>query len=150
MTGDASVVAGRLGDRMAELAAAQRFEEAALVRDRLSALLGAVKRDRLIAALRAAGRCVVRRGDATWVVDDARLIDVTIDGTVGRSLPVDPPSPPGLGTPVRRDHVDEALCLARAFEQHAERLDVMSCTGEWRFPLAIDDRVPHLTRPEGP
>jgi DNA polymerase-3 subunit epsilon len=142
MTGDPSVIVNQLAARMSELAAAQRFEEAAMVRDRLAALLGAIKRDRLIAALRAAGRCTVRRGDATWVIDDARLIDVTIDGAAGRALPVDPPPPSPIDRPVTRVHVDEALCLARYFEQHAARIDVISCSGSWRFPLMIDDQVP--------
>ncbi len=140
--GDPSPIVAQLAARMSELAAAQRYEEAALVRDRLSALLGAVKRHRLVAALRAAGRCTVRRGDATWLIDGARLVDVTIDGTTGRTLPVDPPPPSPGDRPVSRIHVDEALCLARYFEQHAARVDVLACSGEWRFPLLIDDQVP--------
>lgn len=146
MCGDPSLVVEQLTGRMSELAAAQRYEEAAMVRDRLSALLGAVKRDRLLSALRDAGRCTVRRGDATWVVEDARLIDVTVDGVAGRALPVDPPPAPAAGSPVRRDHVDEALCLARYFEQHAGRIEVLTCTGEWRFPLLVDDQLPRLRR----
>ncbi len=126
---------------MAELAAAQRFEEAALVRDRLSALLGAVKRHRLIEALRSAGRLEVRGGAATWTIDEACLVDVSIEGCVGRALPVDPPRPPLAGSPIRRDHIDEALCLARYLDQHASRLDVVECTGEWAFPVPVDDRL---------
>jgi DNA polymerase-3 subunit epsilon len=141
MAGDPAPVADRLHMRMADLAAAQRFEEAALVRDRLSALLGAVKRHRLIEALRSAGRLEVRRGDATWTIDDARLVDVRIEGSAGRALPVDPPGAPTAGSPVRRDHVDEALCLARYLEQHADRVDIVECSGEWTFPVAVDDQL---------
>lgn len=47
---------------------------------------------------------------------------------------------------MRRDHVDEALCLARYFEQHAARVEVLSCSGEWRFPLLVDDQLPRLRR----
>jgi len=141
MTGDPAPVAERLHVRMAELAATQRFEEAALVRDRLSALLGAVKRHRLIEALRAAGRLEVRGGAATWTIDEACLVDVNIEGCVGRALPVDPPRPAPAGSPIRRDHVDEALCLARYLDQHARRLDVVECTGEWAFPVPVDDRL---------
>jgi DNA polymerase III subunit epsilon len=148
MRGDPSLVVAHLTGRMTELAAAQRFEEAAMVRDRLSALLGAVKRHRLLSALREAGSCTVRRGEATWVVEDARLIDVSVEGAAGRALPVDPPAAPAHGAPVRRDHVDEALCLARYFEQHAARLEVISCSGEWRFPLLADDGLPRLRRVE--
>jgi DNA polymerase-3 subunit epsilon len=144
LAGDPSVVATHLSARMAELAAAQRFEEAALVRDRLSALLGAVRRDRLIAALRAAGRCTVRRGDATWVIDDARLVDVSIDGGAWRSLPVDAPPPPQPGRPLSRHQVDEALCLARHLDQHADRIEVVECSGRWAFPVGVDETLPRL------
>jgi DNA polymerase-3 subunit epsilon len=141
--GDPTIVVEHLEARMVELAATQRYEEAAMVRDRLSALLGAVRRDRLVHALRAAGRVVVRRGDASWTVDDGRLVDVTMTGTAGRALPVDPPDPPSPGRPLSRSHVDEAMCLARYFDQHATRLHVESCTGSWLFPV---DAVAEVTR----
>jgi DNA polymerase-3 subunit epsilon len=147
--GDPSLVADRLHQRMAELAAAQRFEEAALVRDRLSALLGAVRRDRLLAALRQAERVVVRRGEATWTIDRARLVDVSIDGTLTRALPVDPPEPPPHGRPLARHQVDEALCLARYFDQHAGRVEVVSCSGSWVFPVTADDQLTALRRQPG-
>lgn len=141
--GDASDVTERLIVRMTELAAAQRFEEAALVRDRLSALVGALRRQQLTDALRAAGRCVVRRGDRTWVIDAARLVDASMIGEVGRALPVDPPSPPDPGRPLTRRHVDEALALAKHFDKHAAHLTVIECSGEWRFPIGQTDRLPH-------
>ena len=140
LTGDPTTVVERLRARMTDLAAAQRYEEAALVRDRLSALLGAVRRQRLVAALRAAGRVEVRNGAALWVIDEARLVDVSVAGTVGRALPVDPPPAPEPGRPISRHHVDEALCLARHLDQHAGRLELVSCTGEWSFPIVADDQ----------
>ncbi|MCB0967133.1 MAG: UvrB/UvrC motif-containing protein, partial [Ilumatobacter sp.] len=133
--GDAGPITEHLTARMTELAAAQRFEEAAMVRDRLSALLGAVRRQRLTATLRAAGRCTVRQGERTWVVDHGRLVDVVVEGTAGRALPVDPPDAVDGGAPLPRRHVDETLVLAKYFDKHADRLQVTSCTGEWRFPL---------------
>lgn len=142
--GDASIVAEHMTIRMTELAAAQRYEEAALVRDRLSALLGAVRRQQLTDALRAAGRCVVRRGDRTWVIDDARLVDASIRGEVGRALPVDPPDAPVPDRPLTRDHIDEALTLAKHFDKHAASLTVLECTGEWRFPISASDQLPRL------
>jgi len=144
--GDAAAIVERLTIRMAELAAAQRFEEAALVRDRLSALVGAVRRQQLVAALRAAGRCTVRHGERSWVVDGARLIDVAVVGAVGRALPVDAPEPPIDDRPLARRHVDEALVLAKHFDKHAGRLDVIECSGEWRFPISVTDELPRLDR----
>jgi len=133
--GDADPVVEHLRVRMTELATAQRFEEAAMVRDRVSALLGAVRRQQLTDALRAAGRCTVRDGDRAWVVDHGRLVDVVVTGTVGRALPVDPPDVVDQGRPLPRHQVDEALVVAKYFDKHAGRIEVVSCTGEWRFPL---------------
>ncbi|MDW3213424.1 MAG: DEDD exonuclease domain-containing protein [Ilumatobacteraceae bacterium] len=142
--GDPEPVRRRLTGRMADLAAAQRFEEAALVRDRLAALLAAVHRGRLLAALLDSGRCTVRRGDVSWVIDGGRLVDVTIAGEIGRALPVDPPEPPTPGRPLRRQHVDEALCLAKYLDKHAARLEITGCTGTWRFPVDSTTEIPRL------
>jgi DNA polymerase III subunit epsilon len=135
LAGRPEVITMRLTNRMADLAAAQRYEEAALVRDRLAALLGAVRRHRLVSALLEADRCTVRRGTVTWIVDRGRLVDVTISGAAGRALPVDPPDASPAGRPLRREQVDEALCLAKYFDRHAARLDVVDCAGTWSFPL---------------
>ncbi len=147
MTGQPQAITARLTARMSELAAAQRFEEAAMVRDRLSALLGAVRRERLTRALRDAERCVVRRGDTTWTLDGGRLIDTAISGEVGRALPVDPPDATPPDRPLHRRHIDEAICLAKFFDRHAARLEIVSCTGRWGFPIAISDEMPRLAAP---
>lgn len=144
MSGQPSIVVEQLTARMGQLAATQRYEEAALVRDRLSALLGAIKRHQLVVALRDADRLVVRRNGVTWAVDQARLVDVTMSGEVGRALPVDPPEPPAPGRPLRRHHIDEAICLAKFFDQHAGRIEVVSCSGVWRFPIVATDELPRL------
>jgi len=135
LTGEPHVVADRLHDKMMQLAQQQRFEEAALVRDRLTTLIGAAKRAQLVDALRAAGRVRITRGDSTWIVDDARLVDAARAGTAGRALPVPAPEPPAPGGVLSREHIDEALCLARFCEKHADRLTV-ECTGIWRFPVS--------------
>ena len=133
--GNADPVVEHLRVRMTELATAQRFEEAAMVRDRVSALLGALRRQQLTDALRAAGRCTVRDGDRAWVVEHGRLVDVVVTGMAGRALPVDPPDVVDQGRPLPRHQVDEALVVAKSFDKHARRLEVVSCTGDWRFPL---------------
>jgi DNA polymerase-3 subunit epsilon len=149
LDGDPAAVVEQLTARMTALAAAQRYEEAALVRDRLSALLGATRRHRLLAALRAAGRVTVRRGDTTWIVDGARLVDTSVTGELVGALPVDPPAAPPVDRPLSRHHVDEALCLAKFLDRHAHRVEVVECSGEWWFPIGVDDRIPHLTRSDG-
>jgi DNA polymerase-3 subunit epsilon len=113
MTGGAEGVAARLTDRMRTLAAAQRFEEAAMARDRLSALEGAIKRTRQMEGLLARGRFETTRGDVTWVVDHARLVDVRVAGSTAGALPAAPPAAPEPGRPLPRTLADEALVLAR-------------------------------------
>lgn len=103
----------RLTDRMIALAAAQRFEEAGLARDRLSALRGAVKRSGLMNDLLGRGSFEVTRGDVTWVVDRARLVDVRVAGSTAGALPAAPPTAPMTGRPLPRALADEALVLAR-------------------------------------
>jgi DNA polymerase-3 subunit epsilon len=113
MEGSSTAVADRLTARMATLAAAQRYEEAALTRDRMSALQGAVDRTRQMGELLARGCFRVTRGDITWVVEHARLVDVRVTGSAGRALPAAPPPAPTPGRPLPRDLADEALVLAR-------------------------------------
>ena len=137
LAGDPAVVAEALGAKMSRLAAQQRFEEAAHVRDRLSALHGAVRRHRLVEALRGAQRCEIRRGDVTWIIDRARLIDVVVAGSAGHSLPVAAPAAVESDRPLGRQQIDEALCLARHFDKHSEQVDIVACTGSWTFPIDV-------------
>ncbi len=146
MVGDPVIVVNRLHDKMASLAAQQRFEEAATIRDRLQTLLGAVRRHRLVEALRSADRAQVTIDATTWVIDRARLVDVTHDESLTHALPVAAPEPVELGAPLTREMIDEALVLAKHFEKHASSLRV-SCTGDWDFPVAAPDRVAHLPSP---
>ncbi|MEM8619868.1 MAG: DEDD exonuclease domain-containing protein [Actinomycetota bacterium] len=134
LRGDTTTVEAALRARMMQLAAEQRFEEAALARDRLDALLTALKRHRQVEALRAAGQVDVHRGDVVWHIDGARLLDVTVRGTVGRALPIEAHDAPPTDQPLPRTLIDEALCLARFIERHHATLQV-KCDGEWRFPL---------------
>lgn len=143
ITGDPTVVVDRLHDKMRALALQQRFEEAATLRDRLQALLGAVKRHRLVETLRSADRAQITVDGTTWIVEHARLVDVTQHGSTTRALPVDPPEAVPLGTPLGRESIDEALVLAKFFERHADSA-AATCSGDWDFPVATTDAVPHL------
>jgi DNA polymerase-3 subunit epsilon len=145
MTGDPAIVVDRLHDKMCALAAQQRFEEAATVRDRLQALLGAVKRHRLVETLRSADRAHITVDDTTWIVEQARLVDVIQHGTATKALPVEPSEAVPLGTPLGRHMIDEALVLAKFFERHALSATA-TCTGDWDFPVAASDEIPHLSR----
>ncbi len=143
LTGDPAIVVDRLHDKMRILAGQHRFEEAATLRDRMQALLGAVKRHRLVETLRTADCARVTIGATTWIVEHARLVDVTQAGTVTRTLPVAPPSAVPRGTPLGREMIDEALVLAKFFEKHALTATA-TCSGDWDFPVAASDQVRHL------
>jgi DNA polymerase-3 subunit epsilon len=145
MGGDPSFVVERLRERMAVLARQQRFEEAATTRDRLSALLGAVRRTRLTSALADLGRAEISDGDTTWIVADGALVDTRTTTTLTSALPVPARGHIEPGRPAPRAHCDEALCLAKFFDKHAHRLTV-SCDGTWAFPIAQDERIPPLER----
>jgi DNA polymerase-3 subunit epsilon len=111
--GRPDAVVERLTARMTALAAEQRFEEAAMARDRLSALDGAVLRTRQMTDLLARGAFETTSGDITWVIDRARLVDVRVAGSTAGALPAAPPDPPTPGRPLPRSLADEALLLAR-------------------------------------
>ncbi len=141
--GDVGAVLEVLHGGMTRLATQHRFEEAASARDRLGALLDAVRRHALVEALRALGRAELRLDEVVWVVEDAQLVAVAPVGELALPPPVDAPPPPAPGAPLGREHIDEALCLARFIDARASRLDV-SCTGDWRFPVDVLAAVPRL------
>lgn len=145
MRGDATIVIDRLRTRMRSLAAQQRFEEAASTRDRISALLGAIRRTELLRALCDAGDAEVTLDGTTWIIGDGRLVDVRADGRLTAALPVESLGRLEVGRPAPRSHADEALCLAKFFDQRAERLAV-SCSGIWRFPIVATERISPLER----
>ncbi|MFK8022381.1 MAG: DEDD exonuclease domain-containing protein [Ilumatobacter sp.] len=145
MTGDPTIVVERLRERMLALAGQQRFEEAATTRDRLSALLGAIRRTQLIATLGRAGRCEITNGEITWVIDNGHLVDTRTSCTLTAALPVGPHGSVVSDSPTSREHADEALCLAKFFDKHAARLTVRS-DGEWRFPIDATTEIPPLQR----
>ncbi|WP_051062473.1 DEDD exonuclease domain-containing protein [Ilumatobacter nonamiensis] len=145
IAGDPSFVVGRLRDRMAKLAGQQRFEEAAMIRDRLSALLGAIRRTLLFDALATAGRAEVTDGVTTWIIAAGALVDTRTPTTLTSALPLGPLANIEPGRPSPREHADEALCLAKFFDKHSHRLSV-TCDGAWSFPIASSEHIPPLER----
>ena len=116
---------------MRELAAADRYEEAADVRDRAAALANALDRGRRVEALRSSGHLVVRtpKGTVVEVVDGLfvgswahgatrALFDVGLEG---------PPmlEPPGPRAVPSRDQIDEMVAVARWVADNATQLDVL-------------------------
>ena len=91
-----------LEQRMHALASDERFEEAALTRDRLAALSRALDRERLVRATRAAGRVTVEDAHGTVEIDGGRLA-----GDLCTQPAADPAAPAG------KEEIDELLVVAR-------------------------------------
>jgi hypothetical protein len=85
-------------------------------------------------------------GPSTWLVEHARLLDATIAGEVGRSLPVPAPEPTEIERVLAVTQIDEALCLARVCNARADRL-VVTSSGPWSFPLPAVPTISRLDEP---
>jgi DNA polymerase-3 subunit epsilon len=132
-----------LAARIEALAAAERFEEAALARDRAAALSEALHRMRRLDALRAAGRVeLTLPGGFGAVLERGVLRSSTAPGAlpgaagpIGRGLVPEPPTPPPPGSPVPAEAADELLAVAGFLDRYAGRLRVVAVEGEWAMPL---------------
>ncbi len=117
----AAVLGGRPGlvvpaleQRVVLLAAQRRFEEAALVRDRLSALTAALDRTTRVAGLVAMGEHILALpGGVEVVVDRGRVM-----GLPGVTGPADVPGP---GRPASPAFADEAMVISRWLTRAARR-----------------------------
>jgi DNA polymerase-3 subunit epsilon len=132
-----------LRDRMESLAHAERFEEAADVRDRAVALAGALIRKRRMDQLRTAGLLELRTPDGVTVRLQHGVLDehgVAADGSLFAAC--SPAPEPGEG-PVPRDLADELDCVAQFLEKHGATLHLLRCSGGWASPaVPVDDFRP--------
>ncbi len=135
-----------LDRRIAALAADERYEEAADVRDRAAALSAALRRQRRFDLLRRAGRVRFQVDDAWAELDHGLLRRCgSIDDPPSLLDNVDTePSPPVNGPP-QRDEADELLCIARWLDDNAHRISLELTTGELAEPLP---RLPTFTPPK--
>ena len=147
LTDDPSIVIDALCDRMRDLAADERFEEAAATRDRLEAFTDAIARQRLVDRQRRTPSVVVehasgdrfelRRGQLRrhWApvpADAAPQLDVD----PGRTIEALPPDPgPVSDGPLAADLCDELLLAARWFDRNADRLRLVHVDGELSSPI---------------
>jgi DNA polymerase-3 subunit epsilon len=95
--------------RMRRLAATERFEEAALTRDRVTTLTRAVRRRRAMDAIRAAPRLVIDSAEGRVELAHGRVILAEDDPTEIE--------PPNLDLPPARDVADELMLVSRWLEQ---------------------------------
>lgn len=138
--GDAAELLDPLAARMRELAAAERFEEAADMRDRAAALSYALQRQRRFDRLRRAGRVRLELSDSGLVeLDHGRLVRswrIDRSGIVEVPLPFDDDPAPALfepgrapGTALPAARADELLCIARWLEANEDRVRVLESDG---------------------
>lgn len=143
LQGRPGLLVDRLEERMSRLAAAERYEEAALTRDRLAALTAALRRqrrveqllgcDRLVLTVDSGERAELRRGVLwrMWAAPDPsapRLLDDV------RDVDMRPDRPPTDGV-VSRELADELACVGAWLERHAGRIRVELVEGTMASPL---------------
>jgi len=116
--------------RMRDLAAVERFEEAAATRERLATLSRAITRTRMVDQLRAARRLVVEGPDGRLELNHGRL--ALPDGPGGD---IELVGAPDLTLPPGRDEIDELLVTARHLGRTAATLRLERAAGTYASPL---------------
>jgi len=153
LTRDPGRLLAPLEERIALLAATERYEEAADVRDRADALAGALRRGRRFDLLRRAGEVRISIGSAWAELDRGLLVACGAEGETaslwGDELAVGAPDPlPGSGSrlPVpRRDEADELLTIVAWLERNAGNVCLDAVSGVLVEPLP---RIPSYA-PQG-
>lgn len=119
LSGDPSAVLSLLESRISSLSANQRYEEAASARDRVGALVDAVRTARAVGALRRAGRAVLSIDGHVVVLSTGAL--ESVDGS-GMAVPSD-------------GHHDESRLIAAWLARHARKVRLRACEGDWSQPV---------------
>ena len=149
----------RLYERMTVLSSSQRYEEAALMRDRIQSLETALSRQRKIGELRNAECIELRIGDVEFDIDRGSLVATRLCGQLlfpavvsasGRTAGIPRISDlleahqPTLDTsqPIGRMALDELLHISRYLEDNLPSATLLRCSGTWSSPL---ESVPRLT-----
>jgi DNA polymerase-3 subunit epsilon len=128
--------------RVRTLASQQRFEEAAELRDNMTALRTVLRRHHLIARLRLLDTVEISRGPVTWCIEQARLTDVRTAERLLWTLGSPPPEAQAdLSQPLARDAIDEALVLAKFLDRHSSQLEVSPDRDRWNFPLELSEEL---------
>lgn len=161
LTCDPAALLDPLTERMEALALAERYEEAADVRDRAAALARVLARQRRLDALRRSGRVQIELPGAggvelrhgrlarSWGPPEAERAGATLalpfpvgpsgddpgDGDEPGEGLLSPGPGPALGEPVARHQVDELVCVARWLDATAGRARLVHADGGLSSPL---------------
>jgi DNA polymerase-3 subunit epsilon len=133
LTVDPDVLLEPLAARMAALAAAERFEEAADVRDRASTLSAAVARQRRLDALRGAGEVRLRLPGGRHVALEGGVLCPVVMGPLAL---VDEVRPPPATAPLPAPLADEVSAIAAWLEAEASHVHLDHCEGGWAMPVS--------------
>ena len=172
LTGRPDLLIEPLRDRMERLARAERFEEAALARDRLVALTTALRRqrrfrqlldcERLVITVETGERAELRRGVLwhMWPAPSTRSDEpMTLwspDDDPPRRVEMQPEAPPDPVRPVTRELADELTCVASWLDRHATRIGLLDVEGALASPFPAVERfeprrrTAQLVRPVSP
>jgi DNA polymerase-3 subunit epsilon len=133
-----------LEERMRTRAAAERFEEAADVRDRAGALASALHRQRRAEQLRRSGTVELDLGDGARVeLGGGRLLRAWSEGELALGVRCEPP-PATVDPWLPPDLADELACVAAWLERNARRVRLVRCEGILASSLPA---VPVVVRP---
>jgi DNA polymerase-3 subunit epsilon len=139
--GDPEVLLAPLREKMRRYAAGQRYEQAAVTRDRLEALSRALDDRRRIATICAAGDLVLAkphpRGREVTVLRHGQLVSVTIVSTddaiqLATNVPEHAPRP--ITGPPPRHLIDEMRLVARWLDQVASEAELVAVSGTFAGP----------------
>ena len=124
---------GPLREKMLDLSSQQRFEEAADVRRRASALSAVLQRQRQIDTLRCAGRVVIDTvGQGRTTFYQGRLLD-SKDPSIGLQLS-------NISTVAAKEEIDELWCVASWLKSEAHTLKLVHCDRPLASPYpSLDD-----------
>ncbi len=130
-----------LAERMQALSRASRYEEAAAVRDRASALARAVHRQRRLESLRSAGRLVVEVGGEGGAVLDGGRLSLAWPAGARPLAALVPSDQPRLAGPPAAAEVDELSAVASWLDARAGRVEVLRGDDGLASPIS---RVPRF------
>ena len=144
LSSEPSLLIEPLQDRMQALARAERFEEAADVRDRTAALASALFRQRRSDQLRRSGTIELDLGNGTSVeLDGGRLLRAWSVGELALGVACEPPAASTTSwVPV--ELADELTCVAAWLDRNARKVRLVHCDGTLASPLPA---MPELAGP---
>jgi DNA polymerase-3 subunit epsilon len=139
--GDPEPLLATLGEKMGRYAAQERYEQAAVTRDRLEALSRALDDRRRIASICAAGDLVLAKphpgGREVTVLRHGQLVSVTVMPTSDAiQLPINASEqdPQPIAGPPPRHVADEIRLVARWLDEIASEAEVVAVSGTFAVP----------------